>query len=435
MIRHTHDQATGLAGGLRCLAALLVVAGLVLPAVARAQVSGTVSAGAALDDNIYRVAGGAPSPGCRSDAYGFGMGQIGYDFGDIQTHPWLVPTEWTGGVSGSVEQIVVRCNTVLDNTPLQTSVRVASPQLGPIDFAVNVDASRRLTSFGETASTVINRHSLVQASGHLALHITPDFSLLLTPGATISRNNSAVYQPQDYNQFSVGAGIGYASPLGNSVALIFTRTISHGARPYFQVLSGQSVDLANDTSEQSAEIRLAYDPSVFTSIALDVGYASRDDRRSLPAMDQSLRGNYRGPIGSAQVSYNPNDGLEVVLGATRQLASLEFLIVDSTRTDFVTFNLGKRIGRDVRIIAKADYIVQHVQYPIAPGLVVGSNNRLVDAQISVAKHVFRRVDVNLAYIRQQRLSGGLNPTFSDNTVQFQVTFEFGKPECTQIICV
>ncbi len=434
MIRRKYDQATGFGGGGRCLALSLVVAGLAFPAVARAQVSGTISAGAARDDNIFRVAGGTPSPGCRSDTLGFGLGQIGYDFGDVQPYPSLVPMQWTGGVSGSVEQIVVRCNTALDNTPLQTPVHVASPQLGPIDFAVNVDASRRLTSFGETASTVINRHGLVKATGHLALHITPDFSLLLTPGATISRNSSAVYQPLDYNQFSVGAGIGYASPLGNSVALIFTRTISHGARPYFQVLSGQSVDLSNDTSEQSAEIRLAYDPSVFTSIALDVGYASRDDRRSLPAIDQSLRSNYRGPIGSARLSYRPNDGLELVLSATRQLASQEFLIVDSTRTDFVTFNLGKRIGRDVRIIAKADYIVQKIQYPLAPGFVVGTNNRLVDAQISIAEQVLPRVDVNLAYLRQQRLSGGLNPTFADNTVQLQVTFEFGKPECTQIIC-
>ena len=403
---------------------------------AGAENGATLSVGGLHDGNIFMLpAGSQPTQGgCRQDNGGFAQAALALNFGDKSVVPGQTPRSWTGSVQSAVMRTQYACNTRLNNTAANGSLSLLSPALGPFDLALTPSIRHHLAPFSEIGSGSIDVQTLTQLQGRAELRVTPDLRAIFDPSLALSRNTAANLKSSNYDHSTLGAGLGYFSPLGNSIAVVASVARIQGTATQIETLGASQTDLRINSRERKIEARLVYDPTVFTQINANIGYAMRRDLRAIPAAYGYLRYNYRGLVGDVSLGFTPGERFRFGVYAARKLASQTNVLINGTRTDMLTGTFSKLLGRDITLNGKAGFVWMHERSDqiATPGPV--KTDRVFTAEAGIAKPIARHLDLILDFTHQSRLSGGINGPFTGNLAQIQLAYEFGAATCTRLLC-
>lgn len=396
---------------------------------AHADVGAALNGGVVLDDNVFRLGASqaASASTCRRDSNGALGGEVRVAMGEGVTAGSTLPMAWSGVLKASAARSVYRCNRTLDATSGQADLSLRSPAIGHFNATLDVRLIHRLTPFEESRSSQINLQTLLRGNARAMLRITPDLSVLVQPTYLLSHNRAPSFRPLDYAQVGVDTGVVYTSPTGNSVGLRVRQAITRSRYAQIAIVgdSDVSTDLANNARERLVELDLLYAPGPFVSLSVNLGYAWRKDRRTLPGVLAFVRNDYQGLVGSATLGFQRGDRSRLDLSVTRQLASQNFLLATAARTTIYDATMRQKVATRLALSAQGRLIDQRSSYQLIEPTPVQIANRTLSLAAGATWDVTDRLGASLDLTHLERLRGRLIEPFAQNAVRLQLTYQMG----------
>ena len=400
---------------------LAIALGISAAAPAHAEVQWQVGASLDIrgDDNVFRLRDNAvpASGGCRRDWIGQVAGNLGLQLGQARVGD-LGRSDWYASLIGSVSRQSYDCNAQLSNTGFNGAASVDLPDIGPLRTRITGSTRRQLSSFNEFSAISRNAQTVTQAAASLRLNVTPEVALVANPTFIVSANDDPLLKPLDYRRYGADIGIGYFSPLGNSLILSVGKAKAKGFRARPVQIGNQTFDLRTDQVDTIIGLAMHYAVSPVTSIDAKVEHAKRDDRRVIVA-------DFSGLIGDVSVTWSPREELTFTVDASRALSSQSYLFADGQRSDALGFRANDRLWDRGQFAFSARYSIQHFTFSPLATLQPGGDNRILELQAGVSTERFDRLKIGLELSHIVRLSGGIYAPFSDNSAQLQLTYAFG----------
>lgn len=316
----------------------------------------TVSAGGKLryDDNVFRISRqiAAARGVARSDRTYELEGQLDAAFhpGAFDVNAMLrVAHEWYDR------------NSNLDNSNYTGTLSIVRDDQGFFGTRTQVRIDRRLSSFSDIRNGVSNIQQLQSLDNRSTFALTPELRLVVTPRFARGRNSAASVKANDFDRYGVGVGIGYFTPLGNSIALTVSRQYTDGQHSRLVTIGSVTANSPIDVVDTAANLSLRYDLSVFTSIAAELSYVDRNDR-------SLIDGDYHGPSGRLSLALKPTDTIGLVLTGGRRLESQTSLFVDAVKSDYVSLALSYQLTDTLDLNSSASFERRRFQIdPLALG--------------------------------------------------------------------
>lgn len=219
-------------------------------------------------------------------------------------------------------------NPNLDNFNYSAQAGITRETGGIVGLRLDALSQRSLSSYADIRTRVRNVQDLQRVTGEFTLPITPEFRLVANPEFTQSQNSASFVKINDYRQYGVGVGVGWFSPIGNSIAVTVSQRYTDGLEDRrIPVEDGTLVSSRIDLVDTGVAVRLRYAPSILTMVEANVGIIRRNDR-------SVLNNNYTGPSGEVTLRYEPRASLKFSLSAGRRLEAQSYLFVDSVRSDY-----------------------------------------------------------------------------------------------------
>lgn len=256
-----------------------------------------------------------------------------------------------------------RHNSDLDNFNYSAQLGVTRESGGIVGMRIDALSRRSLSSYADIRTRVRNVQDLQRITGEFTLPITPEFRIVATPEFTQSKNSSSFVNINDFRQYGSGIGLGWFSPIGNSVAVTISRNYTDGLRNrLIQVPDSLPVNSPIDLVDTELGVNLRYAPSILTMIEANVGIVRRNDR-------SILDNDYTGPSGEVTLRYNPRASLGFSLTAGRRLEAQSYVFVDSVRSDYVSGNVTAQVLDRLTLAGSVDYSTRVFRYdPLAGGV-------------------------------------------------------------------
>lgn len=385
-----------------CLIGAMVVGLAAVPA--SAQVTAEAGGSVSFEDNLLRQSRDVPiAPNLpRSDRIYSLDGTVRAQFkpGDID-----------GLLEVRAGQDWYERNSRLNNFNYQARLTASRASLDGIGLAVNGLSARRLSSFSDLRQPIRNLQFLNQADIEVTVPITPEIRLVVDPSYTENTNTADVLKLNDFRQYGVRGGLGWFTPLGNSIALTVTKRQTDGLRDR-PVLTPVGVrNATTDLSDTSIDLKLVYAISPLTSVSAFVSYVDRDDKSVLDA-------DYHGPAGSVTLDYHPRDTLGFTLTGGRRLEAQSLLFVDAVRTDFITLTTTARVYDRINLRLLADHYRRRFRYDplLTNGLsTIEDRNYRLDAQLEY--QIADRVRTTIGAAHEWRNSNFAFSNFSATSIQ------------------
>lgn len=310
-------------------------------------------------------------------------------------------------------------NSNLDNFNYQAELGLTRQTNGTFGFDLQARTDRRLTSFGDIRSRLRNIQKFYRITNSTSYAITPDIRIVLDPAYTQNENSAASLRSSDYRQYGAGVGLGYFSPMGNSVAVTVTRRYTKGLRRRPILLAGGIVDSRIDVVDNSVDLKLRYDPSIFTSVIGQLSYVKRNDQ-------SVLDNDYHGPSGSITLIYKPRDSLRMRLTAGRRLDSQSYLFIDSVRNDYIDFNVDMKIYGGAVANLGAEYYRRSFDFNPVGGIAGKrvENNFRVTAGIGYL--AFKRLDLGASIAQELRSTNIPDGDYGATIFQATANVAFGS---------
>jgi hypothetical protein len=389
----------------------LLVMAMAMPANAEIQVE--AGGGYRYEDNLFRLPSGASTiPGVqKSDRIASVQGQVDADF-----HPG----DFDGTLTATAAHDWYARNSLLNNFNYSLGVNVQRKPGATVGLSLNVESDRRLSSFSDITSRIRNIQSVQRFDGQVTFPITADLRVVALPQFYRSTNSSSQINLNDYNQYGGGAGIGYYSSIGNSIAITVSRRHTDGLRDRFAVVNGAIENANIDLDDTSVDLRVTYRPGAFTQIDGVISYINRNDK-------SILNNDYHGPSGHVSVTFAPRSTLRATAEVGRNLDTQSYLFVDSVRSDYVTGSIDAIILDNLQAGVRADY--QHRRFAYDPLLALGAGNRIENITrftASLSWLAFDRLRLGVNGYHEHRSANYLFGNYSANAVQATATIVFGK---------
>lgn len=380
---------------------------------ARAEYVASVGVGYRHEDNLFRLS----KPVSR--ALNLPRSDNAFSVtanGDVDFHPG----DFDVTLSGTVGHEWYDRNSDLDNFFYRAEANVARAPGASVGFNLNARTDRRLSSFADVRSQQRNIQTLHRISNETTFPITPDIRLVLQPDYVESQNSSRQNKVNDFRQYGGGVGIGYYSPLGNSVALTVSRRYTDGLEDRPVLVGGGLVNSKINLVDTGINLRVRYAPSVITSISADLSYIDRKDRSVLGR-------DYKGPAGSVTIDYRPRESLSAALTVGRRLDAQSFLFVDSIRTDFIDVS-GRAIVADrVRAEASASYYRRRYNFdPTFAPTLIDRRDKTLRLTAGLGYRLFDHIDLGVSGAYERRRTNFVNEDYSAKSVQLTASYTFGS---------
>jgi hypothetical protein len=222
-------------------------------------------------------------------------------------------------------------------------------------------------------------------------------------------------------------GLGYFSPLGNSITLTLGREKAKGKDPYPVVVLGQTVDLRTNRVDDSVALAFNYALSPLVRLSSRLAYTRRTDHRPVPA-------GFKGLVGDINLVYAPRDGLSFKLHAARQLSSQSYLFVDGQKTDLFEGEAKTSIARRVAVKLNAAYTNQNLAFNSLADNGPGGHNRLLRFGAELSTQLGEIIRLGLAGGHELRFGGGVYQPFTENSLRLNFTYGFGGEACSLLTC-
>lgn len=315
-------------------------------------------------------------------------------------------------------------NPDLNNFNYMAQVGVTRETGGIVGLRVDGLSQRSLSSYADIRTRVRNVQDLQRVRGEFTLPITPDIRLVATPEYTQSQNSASFIKLNDFRQYGTGVGLGWYSPIGNSVAVVVSRSYTDG-------LNDRQVTLANGTTanaridlvDTGVSVRLRYAPSILTSIEANVGVVHRNDR-------SILNNNYTGPSGEIILRYEPRASLKFSLTAGRRLEAQSYIFVDSVRSDYVSAAVTAQVLDRLTLNGRMDVGNRQFRYDPIAQIVDGRRERTFRLTGAADYRVLDRVMLGGRVGYDQRRSNLLFGDYKAVTVAATASVAFGNRKST-----
>lgn len=311
-------------------------------------------------------------------------------------------------------------NSQLDNFYYGAELNVQRAPGATIGFNLNARTDRRLSSFADLRSRIRNVQTLHRISNETTVPIAADLRLVLQPDYIESQNSNDIIKVNDFRQYGGGVGLGYYSPLGNSIAVTISRRWTDGLEDRPVLVPGVGpINSKIDLVDTALNLRVRYALSVLTSISTDLSYVDRKD--------QSILGrDYKGPAGSVTLDYRPRETLSLTATAGRRLDAQSYLFVDSIRTDFIDVNTRAIVADRTRVDIGGTYFRRRYNFDptFSPTLIDRRDNTL-RLTAALGYRVFDRVDLGVSGAYERRRTNFPDENYSARVVQLSASVEFG----------
>ena len=378
---------------------------------AHAEVQVQAGGGYRYEDNLFRLPKGRSilADGKRSDRIASVNGQIDADF-----HP----DDYDGTLTAVIANDWYARNTRLNNFNYSLGLNVARRPGAKLDIVANAESDRRLSSFTDLTSAIRNIQALQRFSATVTYPISPDIRIVTVPEYQRSTNSSDRLNSNDYNRYGGGVGLGYYSPIGNSIAVTVSRRQTDGIRDRLVFVGGIVQNAKINIVDTSIDVRLNYRPSTFTTITATVSYVDRNDK-------SVLNNNYHGPAGNVAFIYEPRETLRAQVDVGRLLDTQSYLFVDSIRTDYVDGSVDAVVADNIQAGLRAAYQRRRFLYdPLS-----GQSNRIERIYrftASVSWLVLERLNLSVSAFHEHRSANYQFGNYNANVVQGTATFVLGK---------
>lgn len=380
---------------------------------AAAQVSATLSADVLQDSNIFRTSRDL------SDTLGIKRDDtLATVHGEVNAV--VKPGLTTITVNARAGHDWYSRNDDLSNFNYAVNLAMEKPDEGVFGYQLHAQAEQRLTPFGDLGLPVRNLQSVQHIFGQATLAITPSLRIVATPDVVRSTNDSASFRGNDFRQYGSGIGLGYFSPLGNSISLTVTKAWTKGLNDRLvPVGEGATVNSPIDLDDTSVDLRLEYSPSVLTKITGRLSYVDRTNK-------SVNGGNYSGPAGSLEFIYRPRDSLELTASAGRRLESQSYIYIESIRNDYASLAARLGIATGTRVGLTADYYNRRFSNDTA---LSGASMSLKDSTYrlgaSLEQRVFQRLSLRVVGQHERRNADNELFSYTSNSVLLGAALSFG----------
>ncbi len=382
-----------------------------LPTVAWADASGSVGAGVRLDDNIFRQPAGLPVGSARSDQVYSAIAH-----GDAT----FTPDNFDVTLSGDASVSRYAKNSNLDNFSYQVSADVERQPDAVIGMTLTALSRRQLSSFADNATRTRNIQQYTNLGFRVTAPFAGDFRVVAQPLFASNINQAQIFKSSDYRRYGGAGGVGYFSPLGNSVSLTVTHEQTDGLSSRFVTINGAASDQRINLADTSIDASVIYLLSPLTTITAKASYLFRTDRTV-------LRHNLNGPIGELSVDYHPRESFRVTGTIGRRLETQDSLFVDSVRDIYAQAAARARVIDRVDVDVLASFNARTFVGDTS-GLItsVPRKDRLYRIEAGLAYLVLNHVSLGVRGAHEGRNSDLALADYSANTVEVTARYLFGQ---------
>lgn len=317
-------------------------------------------------------------------------------------------------------------NPNLNNFNYTAQVGVTRETGGIVGLRLDALSQRSLSSYADVRTRVRNVQDLQRVTGEFTLPITPEFRLVANPEYTQSQNSASFIKVNDFRQYGVGVGVGWFSPIGNSVAVTVSRRYTDGLNDRFVPISDTSTVTSRiDLVDTGVAVRLRYAPSILTMIEANVGIIRRDDR-------SILNNDYTGPSGEVVLRYEPRASLKFSLTTGRRLEAQSYVFVDSVRSDYAAAAVTAQVLDRLTLNGRVDVGNRLFRYdPLAQTILVQNRKERTFRLNGAADYrLFDRVMLGGRVGYDQRRSNIEFGDYKAMTIAATVSVAFGNRKST-----
>jgi len=317
-------------------------------------------------------------------------------------------------------------NPNLDNFNYSAQLGVTRESGGIVGLRLDALSRRSLSSYADIRARTRNVQDLQRITGEFTVPITPEFRIVANPEYTQSENSATFVRVNDFRQYGTGIGLGWFSPIGNSVAVTIARRYTDGLRDrIIQVPDAPAANSRIDLVDTELGVNLRYAPSILTMIEANVGIVHRNDR-------SILDNDYTGPSGEVTLRYEPRASLRFALTAGRRLEAQSYVFVDSVRSDYVSGSVTAQVLDRLTLNGRVDYSTRLFRFdPLAGGVVTQSRKeRLTRIEGRGDYRILDRIVLGGRLGYERRRSNVTFGEYKAMTVAATVSVAFGNRKST-----
>jgi len=326
--------------------------------------------------------------------------------------------DWEAAAHGAIAKNWFDCNRYLDNISHRASVRITRGDPGPVRFDLQASTSRELTSFADVRAFSRNMQSYTEIRNVTSIAITPEFRIEAEPVFAASRNSGRDFSHLDYNRFGGALGIGYTSPLDNSLGLAVRYEEVHGHHPRASEAPSGSSDRRLTLRTEAVDARIAYNVSVFTQVSARLSYVNQKSFIS-PA------GNVDGLIGEVAVDLKPSEKLSFSLRGGRRLQTQNALFVGTVVNDFAELSAKLRATENLNLMFRGEYGSRRFKIDPDTGIPINATDRPRLISGSATQRLFDRFTGIFALSHERREGSVIYPGYRSTAVTLSLRYTIG----------
>ena len=310
-------------------------------------------------------------------------------------------------------------NDKLKNFNYDADLAITKTNESFLTYDLHARAEQRLTPFEDLGIPVRNLQRVQHFFGRTTLAITPEFRAVVFPEYLRSTNANAAFRGNDFRQYGAGLGVGYFSPLGNSISFSIARSYTKGLHDRLVSEGGVTINAPIDFRDTSYDVRIEYSPSVLTKIDAVLSYVDRNNK--------SVGGrNYSGPAGSVSVTYHPHDRLQAVATVGRRLDSQSYIYVETIRNDYASLGATLALSENMRLGANADYY--HRKFtgsPLVPGNPTSLRDSTYRFSAFLEQRLFDRLRLKVTGQHERRHADDPLFSYTSTSIRLSAVVAFG----------
>ena len=316
------------------------LAGIVVPALAHAEITGSASTVLRLDDNIFALpADDQPAGLVRSDTVYSGNADI-----DAR----LNPAGYKIDLEAGIDYEAYARNTAYNNVGYAIQLS-ATPTLDrTLTVSGSLTARRALSNFASLGLPGRDVQTLFDAAPQLAVKLAGELVLVAAPVYTRSSNTAALFDAYNYERYGGSLGIGWHTPLGNRIDLTFGERHTGGLGNRFINLGNVVVNQPTNLRDRSIDLKLHYQITSITSVNAAASYVWRHDHTVLAH-------SFSAPFGQVGVKFEPSDHAVISAEIGWRLETVDQLFVDSVRTSYANVTGSVQLGQRWRLSSRFEY--------------------------------------------------------------------------------
>ena len=380
--------------------------------VALADVNGYLITGTSYDDNLFRVPDGLAFPDVSKTDSVSTLGGGG-SFSLQNDHFQLNAT-------ADIDQNWFSKNSFLNNLAYDGTLELSERQKF-VYIDLQAAQTQSLSSFEDIRSPVRNLSSVTRTGARFSFALTSDVRVVFDTKFNRDTNTNAQISQADYNQYTVGAGLGYFSPTGNSIVVEETQTYTNGLNDQIIDIGSTLIDSKIRYIDNTTSLQLGYSPSPVIGLFAQAGYLRRTDQSIFHADTNT-------PVGSLKLAYRPDSVIEVDITGGRQLSSQSYLLINGVSDNYIKVSPTLFFPNGVK--ASADFAYDQRDYGYLPQFGFDSSNTsdsTLRYDASLSYKLLDNYEIGLTAYHEERHSGVLADTYTDNGAMLTLTIRSARP--------